>query len=177
MISRNQAGVEQAPYRGFLSVLADKTPQGWPVGQDLVEENKLVKEGRRRVVRLGERRQIEAQAPLSHQQVCQLIKKVLWTLVNPAIHLLLCWNIILLPCRYKAPWQEQARTDIPTQAGNRLVDITARPTRSIRREESRRPITRISFFCRRSKMLNHLGLSWLLSPIDGLNFKVMYKQD
>ena len=103
MTSRIQAGEEQAPFHGFLSVLADKTPQGWLVGQDLVEENKLVKEGRRRVVRLGERRQIEAQAPLSHQQVCQLIKKVLWTLVNPAIHLLLCCNIILLPCPYKAP--------------------------------------------------------------------------
>ena len=71
MISKIQAGVEQAPFPGFLSVLADKTPQGWPVGQDLVEENKLVnKEGRMRVVRLGARRQIEAQAPLSHQQVC-----------------------------------------------------------------------------------------------------------
>ena len=71
MISKIQAGVEQAPFHGFLSVLADKIPQGWPVGQDLVEENKLVnKEGRWRVVRLGERRQIEAQAPLSHQQVC-----------------------------------------------------------------------------------------------------------
>ena len=91
MISIIQAGEEPAPYRGFQSVLADKTPQGWLVGQDLVEENKLVnKEGRRRVVRLGERRQIEAQALLSHQQVCQLIKEVLWTLVNPAIHLLLC---------------------------------------------------------------------------------------
>ena len=90
MISRIQAAVQQAPYHGFLSVLADKTPQGWPVGQDLVEVNKLVnKEGRMRVLQLGERRQIEAQAPLSHQQVCQLIKKVLWTLVNPAIHLLL----------------------------------------------------------------------------------------
>ena len=99
------------------------------------------------------------------------------TYLNPAIHLLSSWNIILLPYRYKAPWQEQARTDIPTQAGGRLVDITARPTRSTRREESRRPITRISFFCRRSKMLNHPGLSWLLSPIDGLNFKVMYKHD
>ena len=96
---------------------------------------------------------------------------------NPAIHLLLRWNIILLPCRYKAPWQEQARTDIPTQAGDRLVDTIARPTRSIRREESRKLITRISFFCRRPKMLNHLGLSWLLSPIDGLNFKGMYKHD
>ena len=74
MISRIQAGVEPAPYHGFLSVLADKTPQGWLVEEDLVEENKLVnKEGRRRVVRLGERRQIEAQAPLSHQQVCQRI--------------------------------------------------------------------------------------------------------
>ena len=86
MISRIQAGVEPAPYHGFLSVLADKTPQGWPVEEDLVEENKLVKvkdlveenklvnkEGRRRVVRLGERRQIEAQAPLSHQQVGQRI--------------------------------------------------------------------------------------------------------
>ena len=71
MISRIQAGVQQAPYHGFLSVLADKIPQGWPLEEDLVEENKLVnKEGRRRVVRLGERRQIEAQAPLSHQQVC-----------------------------------------------------------------------------------------------------------
>ena len=90
MISKIQAGVEQAPYRGFLSVLADKTPQGWPVGQDLVEENKLVnKEGRVRVVRLGERRQTEAQALLSHQQVCQRIEKVLWNLVNRAIHLLL----------------------------------------------------------------------------------------
>ena len=89
MISRIQAGVEQAPYHGFLSVLADKIPQGWPVEEDLVEDNKLVKELRMRVLRLGERRQIEAQAPLSHQQVCQLIKKVLWTLVNPAIHLLL----------------------------------------------------------------------------------------
>ena len=73
MISRIQAGVEPAPYHGFLSVLADKTPQGWLVEEDLVEENKLVKEGRRRVVRLGERRQIEAQAPLSHQQVGQRI--------------------------------------------------------------------------------------------------------
>ena len=95
-----QAGVEPAPYRGFLSVLAAKIPQGWLVGQALVEENKLVnKEGRRRVVWLGERRQIEAQALLSHQQVCQRIEAVLWALVNPAIHLLLRWNIILLPCR------------------------------------------------------------------------------
>ena len=71
MISRIQAGVQQAPYHGFLSVLADKIPQGWPLEEDLVEENKLVnKEGRMRVVRLGARRQIEAQAPLSHQQVC-----------------------------------------------------------------------------------------------------------
>ena len=71
MISRIQAAVQQAPYHGFLSVLAAKIPQGWLVEQDLVEENKLDnKEGRRRVVRLGERRQIEAQAPLSHQQVC-----------------------------------------------------------------------------------------------------------
>ena len=91
MISIIQAGVEPAPYHGFLSVLADKTPQGWPVEQDLVEENKLVnKEGRMRVVRLGARRQIEAQAPLLHQQVCQQIEEVLQTLVNPAIHLLLC---------------------------------------------------------------------------------------
>ena len=51
MISRIQGGVQQAPYHGFLSVLADKIPQGWPVEEDLVEENKLVnKEGRRRVV-------------------------------------------------------------------------------------------------------------------------------
>ena len=91
MTSRIQAGEEQAPFHGFLSVLADKTPQGWPVGQDLVEENKLVnKEGRRRVVRLGERRQIEAQAPLSHQQVCQHIEKVLWTLVN---QLFICYCV------------------------------------------------------------------------------------
>ena len=90
MISRIQAGVEPAPYHGFLSVLADKIPQGWPLEEDLVEDNKLVKELRMRVLRLGERRQIEAQAPLSHQQVCQRIVKVLWTLVNPAIHLLLC---------------------------------------------------------------------------------------
>ena len=87
MISKIQAGVEQAQFRGFLSVLAAKIPQGRPVEEDLVEENKLVnKEGRRRVVRLGERRQIEAQAPLSHRQVCHWIVKVLWTLVFAAMH-------------------------------------------------------------------------------------------
>ena len=80
-----QAGVEPAPYHGFLSVLAAKIPQGRLVEEDLVEDNNLVKEGRRRVVRMGERRQIEVQALLSHQQVCQWVKKVLWTLVNIAI--------------------------------------------------------------------------------------------
>ena len=71
-----------------------------------------------------------------------------------------CWQPYL---------QERQQTDIPMQAVR--LGGWERQIRSTRKDESRKPTTRIWSYCRKSKMSNPLGQWWPPLPIDWLMVK------